>query len=67
MGGETSPLVSEGDRATPAGHFRLIEGFFKPGIARPASLLPDPIPPVSPTRSNAAHVPSRPADCATEH
>ncbi len=31
----------EGDRATPAGHFRLIEGFFKPGIGRrPAMLLP---------------------------
>jgi len=30
----------EGDRATPAGHFRLIEGFFKPGIGRPRTLLP---------------------------
>ena len=29
----------EGDRATPAGHFRLIEGFFKPGH-RPATLIP---------------------------
>jgi L,D-peptidoglycan transpeptidase YkuD (ErfK/YbiS/YcfS/YnhG family) len=30
----------EGDRATPAGHFRLIEGFFKPGAGRPRTLLP---------------------------
>lgn len=30
----------EGDRATPAGHFRLIQGFFKPGTGRPATLLP---------------------------
>jgi L,D-peptidoglycan transpeptidase YkuD (ErfK/YbiS/YcfS/YnhG family) len=30
----------EGDKATPAGHFRLIEGFFKPGIGqRPATSL----------------------------
>ncbi|MGH6818267.1 MAG: L,D-transpeptidase family protein [Methylovirgula sp.] len=31
----------EGDKATPAGHFRLLEGFFKPGLGRrPATLLP---------------------------
>jgi L,D-peptidoglycan transpeptidase YkuD (ErfK/YbiS/YcfS/YnhG family) len=31
----------EGDKATPVGHFRLIEGFFKPGVGgRPATLLP---------------------------
>src|SRR5579862_435559 len=30
----------EGDRASPAGKFRLIRGFFKPGTHRPQSLLP---------------------------
>lgn len=30
----------EGDRASPAGKFRLLHGFFKPGIPRPQSLLP---------------------------
>jgi L,D-peptidoglycan transpeptidase YkuD (ErfK/YbiS/YcfS/YnhG family) len=30
----------EGDKATPTGHFRLLEGFFKPGAGRPATLLP---------------------------
>jgi L,D-peptidoglycan transpeptidase YkuD (ErfK/YbiS/YcfS/YnhG family) len=31
----------EGDKATPMGHFRLLEGFFKPGIGRrPMTLLP---------------------------
>jgi L,D-peptidoglycan transpeptidase YkuD (ErfK/YbiS/YcfS/YnhG family) len=31
----------EGDHATPAGRFRLIEGFFKPSIGhRPTTLLP---------------------------
>jgi L,D-peptidoglycan transpeptidase YkuD (ErfK/YbiS/YcfS/YnhG family) len=30
----------EGDRTTPAGHFRLIEGFFKPGVVRPRTLFP---------------------------
>lgn len=31
----------EGDHASPAGHFRLIEGFFKPSAGRPPrSLLP---------------------------
>jgi L,D-peptidoglycan transpeptidase YkuD (ErfK/YbiS/YcfS/YnhG family) len=39
-GASISHNKREGDRATPAGHFRLIEGFFKPGIARPSSLLP---------------------------
>ncbi|MFZ1959722.1 MAG: L,D-transpeptidase family protein [Methylovirgula sp.] len=30
----------EGDNATPVGHFRLLEGFFKPGIGRrPATLV----------------------------
>ncbi len=39
-GNSISHHKREGDRTTPAGHFRLIEGFFKPGIGRrPATLL----------------------------
>ncbi len=38
----------EGDRTTPVGHFRLIEGFFKPGVGpRPATLFP--LRPIKPT------------------
>lgn len=40
-GNSISHHKREGDQTTPAGHFRLIEGFFKPGIGRrPATLLP---------------------------
>lgn len=67
--GSISRHKREGDRATPAGHFRLIEGFFKPGIGRrPATLLPlRPIDktlgwcedPGSPSYNTLIHLPSR--------
>jgi L,D-peptidoglycan transpeptidase YkuD (ErfK/YbiS/YcfS/YnhG family) len=59
----------EGDNATPAGHFRLIEGFFKPGIGRrPATPLPfRPIPktlgwcedPAAPSYNRPVRLPSQ--------